>query len=478
MPTDDVNCSTFVQCTAQSNSNLEFQPALHNYTMQIESKEKPKYEPKPLATLQEQELHKLLEIERQSRQNSNMDQSQAVCKKIADLLLTLDDPVRLISTVKTLATKRGQIIRTITELVRFSMQQVEKIADEALRIFFVGELKEICDKKIYVEVEYARCAMILVKHNEKGNANLEEAAKIMENVQVETYGSMTKREKLDFIIYQMHIQFLLGDEIKLSIVSKKINPKMLEEEGFHVFKITYYLFQFFLNHKNGAFTDCSANLEKVLQGLKLVQGPTEIAAVDPILVARYPFFLEKQVLAQAILLFKEMEEHSADKIEAIQKLKTQYDELLVNSTHVLPLTESFLSKEITACDIDFKGLSAFPVFSAAFPDAETLMRVTQNQLVKKNLAIVAKYFKNVKLVRLAQILRINLDTVEDCLCDLIVNQLVKAKIDRPAGVVDFSIPEVSNDNDMVDNWVENINQIVDIVDLACERIEHEEVVAK
>ena len=84
----------------------------------------------------------------------------------------------------------------------------------------------------------------------------------MENVQVETYGSMTKKEKIDFIIYQMHIQYLLGDEIKLSIVSKKINPKMLEEEGFHVFKVTYFLFQFYLNHKTGEFAECSSNLER------------------------------------------------------------------------------------------------------------------------------------------------------------------------------------------------------------------------
>ena len=446
--------------------------------MQIESKEKPKFEPNPLNKVQEEQLHTLLESERQARQNSNMDQSQLVCKKIADLLLSFNDPIRLISVVKMLTTKRGQIIRTITELVRFSMAQVDLIKDEATRIFFVGQLKEICDKKIYVEVEYARCAMILVKYNEKGNANLEEAAKIMENVQVETYGSMTKKEKIDFIIYQMHIQYLLGDEIKLSIVSKKINPKMLEEEGFHVFKVTYFLFQFYLNHKTGEFAECSSNLEKILQGLKLVQNPQELSGVDHVVAEKYPFFLDKQILAQAVLVFKELEEHSADKIEQIQKLKTQYDELLVDSPIVYPLTESFLSKELTTCDINFNALSSFPVFSAVFPNAQSLMMTMQRQLVKKNLTIVSKYFKNMKMARLSQILQIDSEILEDCLCDLIVNQLVKAKIDRPTGIIDFALPQISNDNFMIDNWVENINEIVDIIDLACERIEHEEVVAK
>lgn len=61
-------------------------------------------------------------------------------------------------------------------------------------------LKEVCDKKIFLEVEYARCCLWLVKlkENEK---DIEEAAKILQEVQVETYGSMDRREKLEFILY-------------------------------------------------------------------------------------------------------------------------------------------------------------------------------------------------------------------------------------------------------------------------------------
>ena len=70
---------------------------------------------------------------------------------------------------------------------------------------FVQTIKDITEKKIYLEVEYARCCMMLVKYNEHKVHNLEEAAKIMENVQVETYGSMSKKEKFDFILYQMKI---------------------------------------------------------------------------------------------------------------------------------------------------------------------------------------------------------------------------------------------------------------------------------
>lgn len=446
--------------------------------MQLEANSQQQFIAKPLPTAQEKEMEGLLEIERQARQNSNMETSQITTQKILNILIAHNDPVKLINVVKALATKRGQIIRTVTELVRASMSYVDKISDEKTKIYFVTELKSICDKKIYVEVEYARCAMILVKHNERNNMNLEEAAKIMENVQVETYGSMTKREKVEFILYQMHIQFILGDEIKLTIVSKKINPKMLNEPGFQVLKLNYYLFLFYLNLKLKNYKDCSSNLENALEGLLLMTDANAVQDVDPLLVERYPQFLDKNVMAESILVFKALEEHNLTKIEALDKLKGKYDGYLVKSAYILPVIESFLSKELTSCNLNVNGLKQFPVFEGSFYNSSEMLRVLKSQLVKKNLVIIAQYFKNSRLQKLANILETDIEELEDDLCDLIVEGIVKAKIDRPSGIVNFVLTEISNDDEMIDSWVKNINEIVDIIDLACERIEHEDVLAK
>lgn len=54
--------------------------------------------------------------------------------------------------------------------------------NQEIRIDFIKTLKDVTEKKIYLEVEYARCCMILVKFNEDKTNNLEEAVKIMENV--------------------------------------------------------------------------------------------------------------------------------------------------------------------------------------------------------------------------------------------------------------------------------------------------------
>lgn len=48
---------------------------------------------------------------------------------------------------------------------------------------------------------------------------------------------MTKTEKIEFIVYQMRIQYLLKDITKLFIVAKKVSLKMLEEDGLHLLKV-------------------------------------------------------------------------------------------------------------------------------------------------------------------------------------------------------------------------------------------------
>lgn len=46
------------------------------------------------------------------------------------------------------------------------------LKDEQEKIKFVTTIKDITEKKIFLEVEYARCCMTLVKHNENQTNDL------------------------------------------------------------------------------------------------------------------------------------------------------------------------------------------------------------------------------------------------------------------------------------------------------------------
>lgn len=61
--------------------------------------------------------------------------------------------------------------------------------------------------------------------------------------QVETYGSMTRREKASLILEQMRLCLAKQDFVRTQIIAKKINVKFFEDEKdeeTQVLKLKYY----------------------------------------------------------------------------------------------------------------------------------------------------------------------------------------------------------------------------------------------
>lgn len=121
--------------------------------------------------------------------------------------------------------------------------------------------------------------MLLVKFNESKTNDLREAVKIMENVQVETYGSMSKKEKFEFILYQIKLNLLLDDFVRVIIVCRKINPKHLEEEGLEYIKFQYYLYKYAYHKHEKEYKECKESLIKVFEALFTFEEPEKLKAL-------------------------------------------------------------------------------------------------------------------------------------------------------------------------------------------------------
>lgn len=67
--------------------------------------------------------------------------------------------------------------------------------------------------------------------------NITEAATILQELQVETFGSMEKKEKVELILEQMRLCLARKDYIRTQIISKKINTKYFEEAGTEVVRL-------------------------------------------------------------------------------------------------------------------------------------------------------------------------------------------------------------------------------------------------
>merc|ERR1711972_1057695 len=84
---------------------------------------------------------------------------------------------------------------------------------------------------------------------DEGNA--EEAANLLQEVQVESFGAMERREKTEYILNQMRLVLLKRDFVRAQIISKKLNPKLLEAEDFQDLKVQYYeyMIEYWLHEK-------------------------------------------------------------------------------------------------------------------------------------------------------------------------------------------------------------------------------------
>merc|ERR1711934_834978 len=94
------------------------------------------------------------------------------------------------------------------------------------KLELIDTLRTITEGKIFVEMERAEVTKRLAKMKEE-EGKLSEAASILQEVQVETLGKMTKQEKMSFILEQMRLCLDSEDYVRALILSRKISPKSL-----------------------------------------------------------------------------------------------------------------------------------------------------------------------------------------------------------------------------------------------------------
>ena len=125
--------------------------------------------------------------------------------------------------------------------------------------------------------------------------------------------------------------------------------------------------------------------------------------------------------------------------------------------------------------INSYNLDQLLIFKQDYLNSNKFREALEIQLVKKNLYMVSKYYRTVRIQKLAVLFDNSEEFIEDQLCKLIQDGLFKAKIDRMNMIVNFGT--TVNESEAIDQWVDNINGILDLVNFVAERIEREEVKA-
>ena len=79
----------------------------------------------------------------------------------------------------------------------------------------------------------------MLKLQEQGG-DVSGAADVLQEVHVETYGSLSKRDKVEFILEQMRLTLAKKDFVRATIVAGKISRKHLKEENMEEYKVKFY----------------------------------------------------------------------------------------------------------------------------------------------------------------------------------------------------------------------------------------------
>lgn len=138
-----------------------------------------------------------------------------------------------------LSKRRGQLKLPLVKMVQKAAACLDTAPDLATTLRLIETLRAVTAGKIHVEVERARVTLRLAKIREE-EGKLDEAVEVLQELQVETFGSMDKREKAEFILEQMRLSLLRKDYTKTLILSKKITRRFFDDEAQHDLKLVYF----------------------------------------------------------------------------------------------------------------------------------------------------------------------------------------------------------------------------------------------
>lgn len=404
-------------------------------------------------------LDALLALEKQTRTGADMLSTGRVLVGIVQICREANNWPALNEHIILLAKRRSQLKQAVAKMVQECCLYVEQTPDKETMTKLIDTLRQVTEGKIYVEVERARLTHKLAKIKET-EGNITEAANIIQELQVETYGSMEKKEKVELILEQMRLCLAKKDYIRTQIISKKINTKFFEDESSQELKLKYYKLMMELDQHEGSYLATCKHYRAVLNTPSVKEDPTERQSVTRCIVLY--LILAPHDNEQADLTHRVLQDKALDEIALYRQLLKLF-------------TTPELIKWSGLCEIYESNLKQTDVFTGT-EKAEQRWKDLRSRVVEHNIRVMAKYYTRIQIQRMAELLDLTVNETEDFLSSLVVSKSVQAKTDRPAGVVYFT--QKKDPNDVLNDWSNNLSSLMQLVNKTTHLINKEECVHK
>jgi 26S proteasome regulatory subunit N5 len=93
--------------------------------------------------------------------------------------------------------------------------------------------------------------------------------------------------------------------------------------------------------------------------------------------------------------------------------------------------------------------------------------------VLQNVRVISRYYTKIQLVRMSNLLSLDVDTTERYISDMVSDKEIHAKIDRPAGIVVFQKEVSKNADNLLNDWASSISSLLNLVETTCHLINKE-----
>mmetsp|Transcript_5451 Transcript_5451/g.8486 ORF Transcript_5451/g.8486 Transcript_5451/m.8486 type:complete len:227 (+) Transcript_5451:239-919(+) len=150
-----------------------------------------------------------------------------------------------------LCKRRGQAKKPVVEMFDMCQNKLfDQLPNRSEKYKMLETLRDAGSGKMFLEVEYAAATMKLCKYLEE-DGKAEEATNIIQEIQIETYGSLEVKDKVEFILYQMKLVLMKQDFVRCQILSRKISKRHLNQKGLEKLKLQFfnYMIRYYIHEK-------------------------------------------------------------------------------------------------------------------------------------------------------------------------------------------------------------------------------------
>ena len=426
--------------------------------------------------LKDVELKKLIDKEKVTRLENEYVENRNICKTILEIIHKRNDFPNFLKLFEYLTQRRNQSRESIILMVKHCINDIlPTLTDKKLQSELLDTIIKVTEGKIFVEFEYSQAIRkkteILMNDNK-----VDEAAKLIQDVQIEAFGSLDREYKVDYILFQMDILLKKKDYIRTLIVSNKVKRDHLNDDGYELLKIRFYelMIEYYTHEKKyievskcyKILYDFVKEVNNKLVDVEKKNGEFKANIIDNYINVKKNNDVKK--LFENYVLFLSICPPELETKNMFNELLLKYKKELDLDENILYIVEKRLGDDIILIDNNlFNKYEKYEIFK----QNQEFCKLFRKFWIQHNLALFEKFFAKIHIDRISQMTLVPIDEIEQEIADMVVNNFIFAKINRIEKIVNFR--KKTDHHDVLDDLNYDVDNMLKKIEETCHLINKE-----